>query len=84
VLEPGALEARHIRFLHPDWWTGYAPMAAGDFAATLAAARVNRLDDHEDFRTPWERGADGEIEEYELQMIRRSAANMRAAGLMEG
>jgi 3-oxoisoapionate decarboxylase len=82
VLEPGALEARHIRFLKPDWWKGYKPMDAQAFAATLAAARVNRLADDADFRTPWERQVDAELIEYELTMIRRSAANMRAIGLM--
>ena len=25
VLEPGALEARHVRFLKPEWWNFYAP-----------------------------------------------------------
>ena len=82
VLEPGALEARHIRFLSPEWWRGYRPMAAQNFAATLAAARVNRLSDDVDYRTPWERQTDKEIEHYELDMIRRSADNMRAIGLM--
>ena len=82
VLEPGALEARHIRFLKPEWWHGYSPSPAKSFAATLAAARVNRLAHDADYRTPWERSADGELVDYELQMIRRSAANMRALGLM--
>ena len=82
VLEPGALDARHIQFLHPQWWHGYAPQAAANLAAALAAAHVNRLDDNADCRTPWERGADAEVEAYELDMIRRSAANMRALGLM--
>lgn len=83
VLEPGALEARHIRFLDPSWWRGYAPSSAQGFAAALAAARVNRLADDADYRTSWERQADAEIEDYELAMIRRSAANMRALGLMQ-
>jgi 3-oxoisoapionate decarboxylase len=82
VLEPGALEARHIRLLNPDWWQGYRPMQANEFAATLAAARVNRLGDDADYRTPWERQADTELVEYELSMIRRSAENMRNIGLM--
>jgi 3-oxoisoapionate decarboxylase len=82
VLEPGALEARHIRFLKPDWWTGYAAAQARDFAACLLAARTNRLPDDADYRTPWERNADGEIESYELKMIRRSADNMRKIGVM--
>jgi 3-oxoisoapionate decarboxylase len=81
VLEPGALEARHIRFLNPEWWRGYRPMDAKAFAAALAAARVNRLSDEADYRTPWERQADHEIVDYELTMIRRSAANMRALGI---
>ena len=79
VLEPGALEARHVRFLKPEWWTHYPPKRADELAACLAAARKNHLDDDADYRTPWERGADGELVAYELAMIRRSAANMRAA-----
>jgi 3-oxoisoapionate decarboxylase len=82
VLEPGALEARHIRFLNPDWWSGYAPMAAKDFAACLAAARLDRLIENADYRTPWERGADNELVDYELAMIRRSADNMQKIGLL--
>lgn len=81
VLEPGALEARHIRFLNPGWWQGYAPKTGEEVARCLAAAQVNRLPEDADYRTPWEKGADGALEVYELQMIRRSAANMRALGL---
>jgi 3-oxoisoapionate decarboxylase len=82
VLEPGALEARHIRYLNPEWWQGYRPTDAKSFAACLSAARVNRLADDADYQTPWERQADVELVDYELAMIRRSAANMRALGLM--
>jgi 3-oxoisoapionate decarboxylase len=81
VLEPGALEARHVRFPRPEWWNFYAPKAAPALAACLAAARVNRLPDEADFRTPWERGEDSAIADYELAMIRRSAQNMRAIDL---
>ena len=81
VLEPGALEARHVQFLRPEWWRFYAPKTAPALAACLAAARVNRLPDSADFHTPWERGDDGAIADYELTMIRRSASNMRALGL---
>ena len=81
VLEPGALEARHVRLLRPEWWSFYPPKSAPALAACFAAARVNRLADDEDARTPWERGEDTAIADYELKMIRRSAANMRAIGL---
>lgn len=84
VLEPGALEARHIRLLTPAWWQGYAPKSAPELAACLRAAQSNRLPEDADHRTPWEAGEDGKLETYELDMIRRSAANMRALGIMKG
>ena len=83
VLEPGALESRHVRLLRPEWWVGYAPKPAPALAACWAAARRNRLTDDADTRTPWETGEDGPaLVRYELDMIRRSAANMRAGGVM--
>ena len=82
VLEPGALEARHVRFFTAAWWHGYAPRPAEEFAACLAAARVSRLADDADWRTPWERGDDAALAQYELDMIHRSAANMRALGIL--
>jgi 3-oxoisoapionate decarboxylase len=83
-LEPGALEARHIRLFTEDWWRGYPPVDARRLAAALRAARVNRLGEDEDHRTPWERGVTGdELIRYERDMMRSSAANMRALGLME-
>lgn len=83
VLEPGALEARHIRFLDPTWWNGYPPQSAKDFAACLKAAQVNRMGEGDDYRTPWERHADHELVDYELAMIRRSADNMRRIGVAQ-
>ncbi len=83
VLEPGALEARHVRFLRDDWWHGYPPKTAREFAACLLAAQRNRLPEDSDYRTPWEREDDGSLVSYELDMIRRSAANMRNLGLMK-
>jgi sugar phosphate isomerase/epimerase len=82
VLEPAALEARHVRLFTPGWWKGYAPKPATALAACLAAAQANRHHEDDDIRTPWERGADHDLEAYEMAMIRRSAANMRAAGIM--
>jgi len=83
-LEPGALEARHVRLFTSAWWQGYAPSAATDLAACLRAARRNRLADDADWRTPWERNEDGEtLIRFEMDMIRRSAANMKTLGLMQ-
>lgn len=82
VLEPAALEARHVRLFTPEWWTGYAPKSGPALAACLRAAQVNRLADDADVRTPWELGADADLGAYELDMIRRSAENMRRAGIM--
>jgi sugar phosphate isomerase/epimerase len=82
-LEPGALEARHVRLFTSNWWHGYPSMSAPDLARCLQAARRNRLADDADWRTPWEHNADGEaLVRYELDMIRRSASNMRSIGLM--
>jgi hypothetical protein len=84
-LEPGALEARHVRLLTPAWWQGYPPMRAEDLAACLAAARRNRLPDEADWRTPYETGAGDEaLVRYEIEMMHRSAAAMTALGLMGG
>jgi len=84
VLEPGALEARHVRLFTAPWWRGYPPTDARALAETLHAARVNLLPEDEDYRTPWERGAEGdELLAYEQDMIHRSAANVRALQLTE-
>jgi hypothetical protein len=83
-LEPGALEARHVRLFTPDWWKGYAPKDARALAECLAAARRNLLPEDADYRTPWEKGDGGEaLVSYERNMMLRSAANMRAIGVME-
>ncbi|MEO8241993.1 MAG: TIM barrel protein [bacterium] len=81
VLEPGALEARHIRFLDPWWWEFYAPKSGEEVARCLAAAQVNKLADGADYLTPWEKGEDSAIEAYELAMIRRSAATIKSLGM---
>jgi hypothetical protein len=84
-IEPGALGARHIRLFTPEWWQGYPPVDARRLAAALRAAQVNRLPEDVDHRTPWERGIRGEeLVRYERDMMAKSAANLRALGLMPG
>lgn len=82
VLEPGALDVRHVRFFTDGWWQGYPPREARAFARCVAATLPRALPPDADYRTPWERGEDDKVEAYELDMIRRSAANMRALGLI--
>jgi 3-oxoisoapionate decarboxylase len=83
-LEPGALEARHVRLFTSGWWRHYPQMPAERLAGALLAAQVNALPAEADWRTPWEAEAPGaEIAAYELAMMEKSAANMRALGIME-
>jgi hypothetical protein len=81
-IEIGALDARHVRLFTPDWWQGYPPIPATQLAACLHAAQRNRLPGDAEWRTPWERNADNELEAYELAQYRRAAGNMRTLGLM--
>lgn len=83
-IEIAALEARHVRLLTPRWWRGYAPKGAEDLAACLLATRENALDEKADARTPWERGDDGALAAFEVDQVRKSAANFKAMGIMKG
>jgi sugar phosphate isomerase/epimerase len=81
-MELAALEARHVRLNTDGWWQGYPLRDAAAVARCIAATTVNALAPDADYRTPWERGEDGAIAVYELDMLRRSAANMRALGIL--
>lgn len=77
-IEPGALEARHIRLFAPDWWEGYPPREASELATAIGRLRRRRFNDDELSTTPWERGASpAEIVDYELAQVRRSVKNMK-------
>ena len=39
-IEPGALEARHIRLFTRDWWTGYPPRDASELGVMLGPLRT--------------------------------------------
>jgi len=83
VIECGALTARHVRLLSPGWWEGYPDRSARALAAGLLAARVRRLDEDTDARTPWERECPPhEIVAYEQEQLRRSVVNLKEMGLM--
>lgn len=83
AIEPGALAARHIRLLDPGWWEGYPDRSARALAAGLRAARVRRLANDADGRTPWEQEAESaEIVRYEMEMLRKSVANLKRLRLM--
>jgi sugar phosphate isomerase/epimerase len=80
-IEPGALEARHIRLFTPVWWQGYPPREASELATALGRLQHHRLPDDADWRTPWETQASGAaIVEYELAQVRRSIDNVREMG----
>jgi sugar phosphate isomerase/epimerase len=84
-IEPGALEARHIRVFTPGWWTGYPPRDASELGAMLGRLRESVIPDDADYRTPWERGESGEtMVDYEMEQVRRSVANIRALGICAG
>jgi sugar phosphate isomerase/epimerase len=83
AIEVGALSARHIRVFDPGYWRNHRPCEVERFSKALAAARVRRYREDEDWRTPWEREAGAEeIVKFELAQVEKSAANMRALGLL--
>jgi sugar phosphate isomerase/epimerase len=78
-LEPGALEARHIRIFTNEWWHGYPERDAREVAAMLGRLRRRRLPEDADYRTPWELGsAPEDIAEYELHQLQCSFKNLAA------
>jgi sugar phosphate isomerase/epimerase len=80
-IEPGALDARHIRVFAPDWWAGYPPRQARELGRALGRLQHRRLGDDADWRTPWECQASGQsLVDYEMAHIRRSVDNIRALG----
>lgn len=81
-IEIGALDDRHVKLYTPEWWHGYAPKQAEELAACLLAVQKNRFEPGEEWRTPWQLNADDQLIDYELGQYRKSAANLKAQGLM--
>jgi sugar phosphate isomerase/epimerase len=72
-LEPAALESRHVRAFTADWWQGYPARDAAEFGVALGRLRRAAHDEHEDARTPWERGAPrAALIAYEREQLTRS------------
>lgn len=85
AIECGALEARLIRCLSPEWWQGYPARHPEIIEKGRQAARLRCLLEDAPYQTPWESGAEGSvIKAYEMEMARRSADNLRALGLLKG
>ena len=81
-IEPGALEARHIRLFTPEWWDGYPPREARELGTMLGRLRADALPEGEDYRTPWEKHESGSaLVEYEMAQVHRSVANVRQMGI---
>ncbi len=59
-IELGALEARHVRLLEDDYWRGYPPRRVEDVLPALRLREEGARPPGEDWRTPWERGEDGD------------------------
>jgi 3-oxoisoapionate decarboxylase len=83
-IEPGALEARHIRLFAPGWWARYLPRAAKELATALGRLQRNRLPDDAEWRTPWERGLrEQQLIDYEMGQLLRSVDNLRAMRIID-
>jgi sugar phosphate isomerase/epimerase len=82
-IELAAINARHIRVFTPEWWQGYQRPYHIDTVLPLlrfAADHVSAA--AEDWRTPWERGADAlALGTYEETQFTQSVAYLR--GLMQ-
>lgn len=82
-IEPGALDARHIRLFTPEWWEGYPLREARELGTALGRLQQNRLDGGADSRTPWEAMTLGPaLVEYEMAQLHRSVENLRSWGWM--
>lgn len=83
AIEIGSLNARYIRLFDPNYWTHHPPRDVRQFSKALAAARLNRFGDDENWRTPWETEAPPQaIVDYEYAQVRKSGENLKRLGLM--
>ncbi len=77
-IELAALYARHIRVYEDEWWSGYGPREARELIAALRLVQHSARSSDEDWRTPWERGAEAAVlAEYEEGQLARSIEYLR-------
>ncbi len=78
-IEVGAYEARHIRLLEDDFWPGYPPRRLESILPVLRLRDAGARPDGEEWRTPWERGEQGEVvAAYEMRQFEDSVTYLRS------
>ncbi len=84
AIEMGALQARHVRLLEDDFWSGYAPRSIADVLPVLRLRERTARPPEEEWRTPWERDEPGErLAAYEMEQCERSVAYLRGLALKD-
>lgn len=82
-IELAAIQARHIRLLEDDWWHGFGPRDAREILPALRLVMLHVRPADEDWRTPWERGANAEaLGRYETEQLEQTAAYLRTIGAL--
>ncbi len=77
-IELAAINARHIRVLDEDWWTGFPPRDVRAFIPALRLVLHHARPADEEWRTPWERGMDMKaLGAYEEQQVAHSVEYLR-------
>ncbi len=78
AIELAALEARHVRFLEDDFWSGYPPRSLERILPVLRLREKFARPPDEEWRTPWELGGDHEaLAAYEMGQFRESLDFLR-------
>lgn len=76
--------ARHVRLFTDEWWAGYGPRDVRSLLPVLRLMAQNLRSSDEEWRTPWERGADeATISLYEDQQYAASVAYLRNLGALD-
>jgi sugar phosphate isomerase/epimerase len=72
-IELGALEARHVRLLDDEFWPGFPPRRVEEVLPVLRLREELARPTGEDWRTPWERGEQGEaLASFEMSQFEQS------------